>query len=393
MSILIDCSNIRTGGAIQNALTFIKSAKKYGLAKNLYLVCSPIVDNQLSFDDKNSFKEYTSLKKIDGFLDIFKNSLFMSKYENKINPKIVFTIAGPSYWKAKSLQVVGFARPHFIYPEIDIFYRYGAIKKLYSIIKLNIKKKIHSFFFKRSDYLVCQTNIVKNRVVRELNFSKEKIFVIRNGYSIIFKNQVIKILKNRNINKKKLKKKVKKVIFVPSAYYVHKNLEILPVVAKQLVYKNFNLIFKMTLDPKNKDVENLNYLINKHDVKKNFKFLGNLNHKLLAKEYLNSDLVLLPTLLECSTAVYPEAMMCRIPLLTSKLDFSLENCENGALYFNPFNSDDIVKKIDLIFKNKKLGMKLSSSGLKVLKKKYISPYQKFKTQFKILKFLLNNELK
>jgi hypothetical protein len=384
MNILIDCSNIRTGGAIQNALTFIRKAKNDNYAKDFYLICSPQVDIQLDTNDKVVFKDYFAIKKLDGPLDIIKNSLFLSRYAKKMKPSLVFTLAGPAYWKADCTHIMGFARPHFIYPEIDIFYRYNFFSKIYFKIKLNFKNILLKYFFMRANYLVCQTEAVKDRIISALNFPKKNIYIIRNGYSIIFKDEIKKI----DVIKKK---ELKKIFFVPSAYYVHKNLEILPIVARKLVDKNYDFLFKVTINVNENNSRSLKKLIAKYDVEKNFIFLGSLNHKRLAKEYILSDLVLLPTLLECSTAVYPEAFISKVPLLTSKLDFSVENCGDAAIYFDPFSSDDIVRKIEQLINNEKLSIKVRDLGEKILDIKYLTPEQKFDEQMKLFNLFSNNK--
>ena len=50
--------------------------------------------------------------------------------------------------------------------------------------------------------------------------------------------------------------------------------------------------------------------------------VGKILHKDLAKQYLISDIILLPTLLECSSATYPEAMIAGKPIVTTDFDFS-----------------------------------------------------------------------
>src|SRR5690606_31883324 len=61
--------------------------------------------------------------------------------------------------------------------------------------------------------------------------------------------------------------------------------------------------------------------------------------------YRQSDFMFLPTLLECFTATYPEAMCMDTPILTSDLPFARSICGSAAEYFNPLSPKDIGDKI------------------------------------------------
>lgn len=44
------------------------------------------------------------------------------------------------------------------------------------------------------------------------------------------------------------------------------------------------------------------------------------------------------------TAVYPEAMCAKRPLIISDTDFARASCENAALYVDPFHPAEIAGK-------------------------------------------------
>jgi glycosyltransferase involved in cell wall biosynthesis len=55
--------------------------------------------------------------------------------------------------------------------------------------------------------------------------------------------------------------------------------------------------------------------------------------------------LILPTLLESFTATYLEAMKFDCPVLTSDLDFAREVCGDAAIYFDPWNVDDMCEAV------------------------------------------------
>ena len=82
--------------------------------------------------------------------------------------------------------------------------------------------------------------------------------------------------------------------------------------------------------------------------------------------YRETDALFLPTLLECFSANYPEAMMMERPILTSNLSFATEVCGDAALYFNPMDPNDICEKILMIVTSVSLRQKLIENGRKQL---------------------------
>lgn len=82
--------------------------------------------------------------------------------------------------------------------------------------------------------------------------------------------------------------------------------------------------------------------------------------------YRECDAIFLPTLLECFSANYPEAMVMERPILTSDLPFARCVCKDAALYFNPMDPKDIATKLIALSESRPLYKSLVSKGLNVL---------------------------
>src|SRR5690606_10643314 len=122
----------------------------------------------------------------------------------------------------------------------------------------------------------------------------------------------------------------------------------------------------------------------KKNVTEYFSTYGSVINSKMKELYTNNDFVLLPTLAEASTAVYPEAFISQRVLLTSNIDFARELCGNAAIFFDPLNAQDIAKKIVTTFQDHELQAKLLRNGLERVKSTYLTPEQKWLKQKNML---------
>ena len=70
----------------------------------------------------------------------------------------------------------------------------------------------------------------------------------------------------------------------------------------------------------------------------------------------------LPTLLECFSASYAEAMVMKKPILTSDLGFAHTVCKDAAIYFDPDNAYDVADKIISLMNSPEKQAELISKG-------------------------------
>ena len=73
-----------------------------------------------------------------------------------------------------------------------------------------------------------------------------------------------------------------------------------------------------------------------------------------------------PTLLECFTATYVEAMRMQVPILTRDLPFAHGLCGNAAVYYSPLNAEDCAKSIYKMAVDKSFQDYLVREGIKQL---------------------------
>lgn len=379
MKLMIDASLQSVGGGVQVAVNFINNVlNNSGFADELLIIVSPQVDKQI----KSSFKKNKNYYVFDnkkGFLK-FLQGCELSKLEERFKPDLVFIVFGPSYWKPKAKSIQGFAIPHMVYPQIsDLLYKSKPIKKMLLNFLLKVKR---SQILKNYEYMVVETETFKNLVSEIIGFNRNNIYVIENSFNKGF-NQGNML--NNSINENEFLS-----FFVPSAYYPHKNLEILIDVACILKEKyDVNLKFNFLIKENSEEWFNLINLAKSKDVLSCLKTYGPVNNDEMTKLYRENDFVILPTLAEVSTAVYPESFISKKIIFTSNLDFARELCGDGAIYFDPLDPSDIALKIFQVISNVELQNKMIEYGTIQLNRKYISPEEKWEKQKNLIDFVLS----
>jgi glycosyltransferase involved in cell wall biosynthesis len=375
--ILIDCSNMRSGGAIQNGLAFLSLLSKSQF-NEWFVAISPELNKEFPNEYKDLLPNLFIINGSNNIYGILKVIRQMKNIEKIISPDIVFSLSGPPYWRAKGIHISGFAKPQYLYPAIEKLL--NTKLNYHEMIKRKIKLILQKKMFNKMDYLVGQTDIVKKRACKALDFPKIRFFIIHNSYSQLFKQSICDKKLNISINFKSNSTRV----FIPSAYYLHKNLEIVPLIASYLKKINKEVCFVFTIEKRSSEWKNIKGLAKRLKVEEMLKTIGQVAHKNLSIEYIKSNIILLPTLLECSSAVCPEAMMVGRPIVTTDLDFSRSLCGESALYYNYDDPKSAAEHISAIIDNVDLKSKLINAGKIQLKNCYPSPSQKFNNQLDLI---------
>lgn len=372
MKIFIDASITSKGGGVQVALSLIENI---AIDPDFEVVCvvNSEIDKQLSVQAKENI-EYYYVEKIEPIYKKFSQGKRISEIESKHNPDFVFVVFGPAYWKPKAKTLQGFALGKMLYEkELNI----KGYEKLLNFIKKRI------FQWSQSDLLV-ETELVKRKLSAHFKCSLDKIYVIGNSYSPNF-NRCILDNKSNIIPDNSIFK-----ILVPGSYYQHKNLErIILALAEIKKDPNFqcNLEIVFTIPKESIDWNNLVVLAENNLVSDLISTTGFIENSQFAKLYLESDAVICASLVESSTAVFPETFLAKRPLLVSDRAFATELCEDAALYFNPLDEKDIAASIMKLISDINLQQILVDNGKKVLLKNYPTAEEKWILQKRLITHL------
>lgn len=364
MNILINCSNLKIGGGLQVAHSFILNLKDFN-AHSFVVVISDELNKQLDLKLFPYFIKFITynieakaIKTLTG-KDDFLDKIVL---DNKI--EVVFSVFGPTYWKPKVKHIVGYAKPHYVYTDSPFFKTLSMLTSL----KLNLKKFLHMYDFRHNNQVLITENEDVSERLRGILKEKE-IHTVTNYYNQVFDQP------EKWDSSIQLSNFDGFTMLTVSANYPHKNLQIIPKVIAYLNqnYQDFEFRFVVTL----KEGE-LGFNLNKN-ITKNIVYLGKTNINQCPSLYAQSDAIFLPTLLECFTATYPEAMRMQKPILTSNLNFATGLCENAALYFEPLDPKDIGDKIYKLATDELLNKQLIVNGERQLKKydTYVTRAEKY----------------
>lgn len=355
MKIIINTTTLSASGATQVATSFLEESKI--ITEHEYFVfLSSTVEKQI---DKATFPENFTFYSFPSSplygLKGFKARKLLRNLEESINPDVVFTVFGPSWWSPKVPHLQGYAYPHYVYPESPLFHKLSWFQRM----KIMLMKKIHLYFLnKNGDFFVSETQDVSQRL-KELLPEKNHFFSVGNTANSYFATPLIE-----EIRLLPEKKDGEFRFLALCTYHVHKNLEILNEVIPKLNEKlcGKKITFVLTIDQENFSTKFT------QEAKRSIINIGRIDVAKCPQLYAECDALFLPTLLECFSANYPEAMIMKKPILTSDLSFATTVCGDAARYFNPIDAEDAAVKILQLCETPELREELIRNGLQQLKK-------------------------
>lgn len=352
MKLLINTSSTFKGGGVQVAKSFIEECKEFHEHEYFVVLGGNISKsiNKDSFTENFTFYE-APFRPATKVFSLSSHNFFLKRIEKEWKPDVVFTTTGPSYWRPKVKHVIGYNLPHYIYTDSPYFQIIPFKRKLWwKSMKIYAK-----YILKRdADALVVQTDDVKERVKKLL--SKTSVYTVSNTISehYLSPKKVVKKLPT------KAKKQFR--LLTLSAWYPHKNLSIIPKVLDVLIKKGYtNIVFVVTLSKE--DMAKL-CPIDKYEGQ--LFNIGPVKVEEGASLYQECDAMFLPTLLECFSASYAEAMKLHKPIITSDMGFARTVCKDAAIYINPMDENDIAAKIVELSISNELQENLVNKGSKRL---------------------------
>lgn len=366
MKIFINASNLRQGGALQVAHSFLNEIKE-NTNHQFTVVLSTDLARQIQTNlfPKN-FEFFVYSIKPSLFKAFLGNDVFLDDLIEKRSPDRVFTVFGPHYWNPKVPHIVGFAKPHYVFKESPFFSQLSIIEKIkIKMMEIFQMNSIKNF----SDVLITENQEV-SRILQSL-IPNKKVHTVTNCYNQVFDSPTLWV--------PKLIPKIDGVTLLTiSANYPHKNLMIIPEVIKYLSFNFPNVKVRFALSLNSSEMPDMPL-----EAKEFIHFIGPVSIEECPSLYSQADFLFLPTLLECFSASYPEAMKMELPILTSDLSFARDLCEDAAEYFDPTDPVDIATKIVELIQDEEKQKMLIEKGRCQLKK-FDSASQRAEKYLKII---------
>ena len=367
MNILINASNLKKGGGLQVADSVCRELNKYPHHKFLvvyYKVLAICAEEIAKYDNVETLEFETPVSAVTIMTGRCK---FLDELVKARKINAVLTIFGPSIWKPQVPHLSGFAQGHIVLQDSP-FWDMLTLKKR---IRLWAKLKFIEFSLnKSSDYYYTENPMITERLQKK--FPRKRIFTVTNNANQVF------------YKPEQWDRNVKLPIFdgitllTVAANYPHKNLPIIIPACHYLEEHFPELHFRFVLTINEMDMAGLDDCARKHIV-----FLGPVKIEQVPYLYEQCDVMFLPTLLECFSASYAEAMLMRKPILTSDLIFARGLCGEAALYYQATSTEQLGESIYRLSNDDTLKKRLIGNGESVLMK-FDTYEQRAKKLFDIL---------
>lgn len=350
MNILINASNLKAGGGLQVADSICHELYNYP-QHHFFVVyykalnkCATVVSN----NDNVDAIEYET--PVDVKIVLTGRCKFLDDLVMKHKIDAVLTIFGPSMWKPRVPHLSGFAQGHIVLPDSPFWGMLTFKKRVALWIKL---KFIEFSLNKSSDYYYTENPMITKRLQKK--FPRKKIYTVTNNANQVF-------LKPDQWDCSIVLPEFDGITMLTvTANYPHKNLSIIIPTCHYIEEHCPELNFRFVLTVNEKDMPSVDDCARKHIV-----FLGPVKIDQVPYLYKQSDIMFLPTLLECFSASYAEAMLMQVPIVTTDLAFARGLCGDAAIYYDATSFEELGKAIVRLSIDNKLKEQLVTAGVKQL---------------------------
>ena len=327
-NIIINCSNLHQGGGVTVASSFIDSlSHKEYKEFNIYLLLSESVVKNLTKANFN-FSKFKAIKIINNF---GLSMIFFNYYKHFKKIDIVFSVFGPTFHLKQNFRhIIGLADPYIIYKNNPYLNKQAKLK---TKILTKLIYFFKNFFLFNADAFIVEIKRVKDELSSKQRFKNKDIYVVSNTINELF----FKKEEWKPINLKTKNKTIK--LGIISRKYHHKNLDILPYV-REILENKYKLKTEIFVTFNKKEWIDTSIFF-----KEKINNIGPLLINQCPSFYKQIDGVIMPTLLEAMSVSPLETMFMSKPLFCSNLNFMHDSCDKYAIYFDPFNPNDIAEKI------------------------------------------------
>lgn len=328
MQILVNASNLKVGGGLQVADSLCCNLDRYAEHRFVVVLSSAL---------RNTRKKIETCAHVVTYEYDVKNNLptlvlgrdrFLDDLVKKHQIDAVLTVFGPSRWNPRCLHVSGFAMSHLLLQaESPYFRRMPPLERARNYLR----NRILTYYFRRSTRLFYTENpYISQKLERLIRGSR--VHTVSNYYNQVYDRPSAWVAKP-------LPSFDGVTLLTVTAPYPHKNLAIAVDVARILreQHPQFRFRFVMTIDREGLEIP--------QSLAEHFLLIGKVDIAECPALYRQSDVMFQPTLLECFTATYPEAMKMGCPIVTTDLEFARGLCGVAALYYEPLSAQSAADAV------------------------------------------------
>ena len=338
---VINASNLKQGGGIQVAQSVCGELHKYCQHQFVVVASSTLDLSHVQHTENVQVITYDMPLKVTTLL--FGRDKFLDGIVTNKNINVVLTVFGPSIWRPRVPHLCGFARAQLLL----------KVKGYRVSLKERLMHAIWKWAFRNSSDTFYTENAYISDMLPKL-IKGAKVYTVTNYYNQVYDQP------------ERWKRSVALPLFngvtclSVSNHYIHKNFEIMIESARYLKasHPDFKFRFVLTFDAAEMPVP--------EDVREHFLFIGKVDVSECPYLYEQADIMFMPTLMECFTATYPEAMRMEVPIVTTDLEFARGLCGDAACYYSALDAKAAAEAIYKVATDEPYRNKLVENGKKQL---------------------------
>lgn len=338
MIFLINCSNLKNGGGLQVAHSICSQLGRYQQHRFVVVLSTFIRDFEIPDGVNTDVYRYNIKNNITTIL--FGRDRFLDGLITKNKVDAVLTVFGPSRWKPRCKHLCGFARAQLLLQ--------NPLQNTVPF-KEKLAYRVWKWAFKQSSNIFYTENSYITAMLTKL-LGEVKAYTVTNYYNQLFDQP------DKWERKVKLPDFDGTTMLTVSSVGVHKNLKIMIPVSEYLEqqHPDFKFRFVLTCQP---EALNVPPAIQNH-----FVFVGKVDIAECPNLYEQADIMFMPTLMECFTATYPEAMRMGVPIVTTDLEFAQGLCGDAACYYSAIDAESAAEAIFKVATDKNYAARLVANG-------------------------------
>mgnify|MGYP000120580279 CR=1 FL=1 len=326
MKVILNATPLVMGGSLQACVAFIREALAADDGIDWWFLVSAEVDRELNRFDVDISTNQGHVFKVSPARSKFARKKLVN-YVSSLDADAVFTFFGPAYVNFSAPHLMGVADGWITHSSRVAL---GMLDMPVGLLKFALLFFYKRYWYRRADSWVVEAGCARDGMVKRFFIEPERISVVSNSCADSYRtnSKLTRSIENR----------VR--LLTLSAFYKHKNLEIIPSVAIELkkLLPNKKFEFIITIEKGSRGEKKLLSLAAKLGVTDQVINIGPVSLKDGPALYADSDITFMPSVLETFSAVYPEAMMSGCPIVTTDLDFAKDICGNAACYYSPLDA-------------------------------------------------------
>ncbi|MCP5503336.1 MAG: glycosyltransferase family 4 protein [Leptospiraceae bacterium] len=349
----IDASNIRGGGGVVHLVELLRAAEpqKYQFEKVFVWGGTSTLDK---IEDRNWLeKVYEPLLNKSLLHRTYWQKFLLSKRAKQVNCDILF-IPGGTY--SGGFRPFVTMSQNLLPFEVEEIKRYGF--SLFAI-KMKMLRITQSKTFKSADGVIYLTEFARERVLTQLNKTKENTVIVHHGINSKFYG---KPKEQKEISEYSTSNPYKLLYVSFIGEYKHQ----WNVVKAVDILRRKNMPLELTLignpDEKKAFIK-LKETISKVDPENRYiKYYSGISHQEIESFYKGSDLFVFASSCETFGQILTEAMASGLPIACSEMSAMPELLGEAGVFFNPLKPDSISDSIEKLIMNKNFRVECSSKA-------------------------------